>query len=385
MRESIDALLRNAVESGAAPNLSAIVADRDGLRYEGGAGAVTPGSSEIVDTATCYRLASMTKLVTTVAALQLVEAGRLGAEDAVGTYLPAIDELPVLERMGPEGPVLRPAEGRVTVRQLMTHTSGLTYWFFSPEVHAWEQATGVPNVLAGDARAFTAPLVADPGSRFEYGMSTDYLGRIVEEVSGVKLPDYLEEHVTGPLKMASTTFQPGDEQRARLVPVHVPNEGAWVATEIDWPREPDWWAGGHALYSTPRDYIRFQRAVLRGGELDGVRILSEQTVRDMFTPQIGDLDMPEVVPAADPMSTCDYPSGPGQTWGWGLQLNRRQIPGMRAPLSGSWAGLANTHFWIDPTTGVAASLYSQFLPFVTPDLMTVYAEFERAVYAGLNA
>ncbi|WP_032391789.1 serine hydrolase domain-containing protein [Rhodococcoides fascians] len=385
MKEVLDEILFRAVHTGAAPNISAVVADREGIIYSGGAGRRTPVTEDIVDVDTTYRLASMTKMVTTVAALQLVERGEIGLDDPAGAYVPGIDQLQVLDAMTSDGPRFRTPSTQPTIRHLLTHTSGLTYWFWSPEVFAWEQATGTPNVLAGNAAAFTAPLVADPGTRFEYGMNTDYLGKIIEVVSGNSLPRQVHDHVTGPLEMTHTTFSPSVEQRESLVPVYALTDKGWSVTDIDWPQEPDWWAGGHALYSTPRDYIRFQQMLLRRGELDGVRILSEKTVREAFTPQIGKLDMPATIPAADPASSSDYHSGAHQTWGWGLQLNREQRSGLRAPLSGSWAGLANTHFWVDPTNGIAASIYSQFLPFVTPGFMAVYEEFERAVYATHSA
>ena len=142
-------------------------------------------------------------------------------------------------------------------------------------------------------------------------------------------------------------------------------------------------AGGHGLYSTPRDYVRFERALLRGGELDGERILTQETVDAAFTNQIGDLDFPEAIATADPASTADFNAGPGYKWGYGLLLNTEDIPGMRRAYSGAWAGLLNTHFWVDRTTGVAGSIYSAFLPFVTPEAFQLYQDFEQALYASL--
>ncbi|SDH15060.1 Beta-lactamase [Pseudonocardia oroxyli] len=160
-------------------------------------------------------------------------------------------------------------------------------------------------------------------------------------------------------------------------------DDGWVATDVELSRDPEYYAGGHGLYSTPRDYIRFERALLRGGELDGQRILRESTVAEAFTNQIGDLDFPAVIPTADPASACTFEVPPGMKWGLGLLLNPEDEPGRRRAWSGSWAGLCNTHFWVDPTTGVCASIYSNFLPFATPEAMALYADFERALYASL--
>jgi len=147
-------------------------------------------------------------------------------------------------------------------------------------------------------------------------------------------------------------------------------------------QEPDWWAGGHGLYGPPSDYIKFERALLRGGELDGTRMLKQETVDAAFTNQIGDLEFPAAIPTSDPAATCDFSAGPGFKWGYGLLLSTTDIPGMRRAGTGAWAGLCNTHFWVDRTTGVCASIYSNFLPFATPEAMTMYQDFERALYAS---
>ncbi|GAA4550494.1 serine hydrolase domain-containing protein [Pseudonocardia xishanensis] len=384
MKAEIDELLRAAVDRGDVPNAVAVAADRDGVIYEGGAGPRAVGSADAAGPDTTFRLASMTKMITTAAVHRLVEQGRIDLDAPVASYRPEFDDLMVLESVEGDTPKLRPPASRATVRQLASHTSGLGYWFWNADLVAWEAATGVPNVLAGDARAFTAPLVADPGTKIVYGHSTDWLGLILETVSGQSIDVHLKESILEPLGMASTAFAIPEDQRAGLSPVHVKGEaGAWVATDIDWPREPDWWPGGHGLYSTPRDYLRFQRMLLSGGELDSVRVLSRESVDAAFSNQVGELTMPEVIPTASPMHSCDFPTGPGRVWGLGLMLNTQQEAGMRAPWSGAWAGLCNSHFWVDRTTGVTGAIYSQFLPFVTPESMELYAEFEKALYTGL--
>src|SRR5262249_25650694 len=158
---------------------------------------------------------------------------------------------------------------------------------------------------------------------------------------------------------------------------------AWMATEIDWNQEPDWWAGGHGLYSTPRDYLAFQRMLLGGGTLGDARILERATVDAAFTNQIGPLDFPPEIPTADPVMSCDCDFGPGLKWGLGLLLNTEAAPGMRAAGSGSWAGICNTHFWVDPSSGLTAAIYTQLLPLVEPRALKLYQDFERALYASL--
>jgi CubicO group peptidase (beta-lactamase class C family) len=182
--------------------------------------------------------------------------------------------------------------------------------------------------------------------------------------------------------MDQTTFLMDEGQAAVSTPVHVKgDDGGWVSAGEILNQSPDYWAGGHGLYSTPRDYIRFERAVLRGGELDGTRILQPATVDAAFRNQIGDLEFPAHVPTADPV-TCDVSLGPGLKWGYGLLLNPNDVPGERRAWSGAWAGVCNTHFWIDPTSGICASIYSNCLPFVTPEALQLYSDFETAIYAS---
>ncbi|MGY1671721.1 serine hydrolase domain-containing protein [Geodermatophilus sp. SYSU D00710] len=379
----MDEVLRRAVDSGVVPNVVATAADADGPFYEGAAGGRTAGTDQPLDGGTLFRIASMTKMVATVAALQLAERGELDLQAPVDTLVPSWSELQVLEGWDGDTPRTRPPATRATVHHLITHTSGLTYWFWNAEMVRWESTTGTPNVLSGRRTCLSAPLVADPGTRFEYGINTDWLGLVVEAVCGRTLDKYLEENVLAPLGMTQTTFSPTPEQRADLVPVHVRDEdGRWVATDLDWAEEAEWWAGGHGLYSTPRDYLRFQRMLLGDGELDGVRILRPETVEAAFTNQIGDLEFPSRIASADPSVSHPWNGPAGQKWGYGLLLTTEQQPGMRAVGSGAWAGVFNTHFWVDRASGVTGAIYTQFLPFIPEEAMAVYADFERAVYAS---
>ena len=381
---TLDEVLRAAVERGDVPGVVALAAGDDGVIYDGAAGVREAGADDPITPDTMMRIASMTKMVVTVAALQLVERGDLDLDAPVETYRPEFAELQVLEGFDGDTPRLRAPSARATVRQLATHTSGLGYWFLSGDIDRYEQVTGVPNILAGSAEVFRSPLLFDPGARFEYGISLDWLGRVVEAVSGQTLDAYLEEHVTAPLGMVHTTKLMSDEQRANSTPIHVRgDDGAWAPTEIDWPQEPEFWGGGHFLYSTPRDYLRFQRMLLGGGTFEGVQILRSTTVEDAFRNHIGELNWPPSQPTAHPELSAQVDLGPNLKWGLGLLLNEEQAPGMRAPFSGAWAGLFNTHFWVDPKSGVTGSIFSQVLPFADPPALQMYIDYEIALYASL--
>ncbi|MBI4941774.1 MAG: beta-lactamase family protein [Actinobacteria bacterium] len=381
----IDTVLAQAVEGGAVPHVVAIAADRDGVVYEGAAGVRVAGGNDPVTAATQFRIMSMTKMVVTAAALQQVESGALDLDAPVEQYCPDFGDLQVLDGFDGDTPRLRPPASRATVKQLVTHTSGLTYWFWNADLVKYEAVTGLPNVVPGRLEALKAPLVADPGTRFEYGINTDWLGRVVEAVTGRGLDVVVKEGITGPLRMDDTMFLLDDARRENAVTVHVPGEdGGWTSAGELLNQQPEWWAGGHGLYSTPRDYIRFERALLRGGELDGERILGQATVDAAFTNQIGDLDVPAEIPTADPPITDTLSVGPGYKWGYGLLLNSADVPGRRRAGTGAWAGLFNTHFFIDRTTGICASIYTNSLPFITRDqAWKMYGDFEEALYASL--
>jgi methyl acetate hydrolase len=359
--------------------------DGESVFYQAGFGPRVTGQDDEVSADTEFAIMSMTKMLVTVAALQQVEQGRLDLDAPVDSYRPEFAEVQVLEGFDGDTPRLRAPKTRATVRNLITHTSGLGYWFWNADLLKYEQVTGLPNVVPGQAEAFKAPMVADPGTRFVYGINTDWLGRVVEAVVGQGLDVVVKESITGPLGMDNSYFALADGHKASRAAVHIKDaDGHWFdAGDIVNRTNPDWWAGGHGMYSTPRDYIRFERALLRGGELDGTRILSGEMVDAAFRNQIGELDFPAEIPTADPVSTGPFNIGPGYKFGYGLLLNTVDAPGGRRAWSGAWAGLFNTHFWIDRTTGICASIYSNSLPFITPEALTLYAGYEAALYAAL--
>ncbi|MBW0089328.1 beta-lactamase family protein [Pseudonocardia sp. KRD-184] len=382
-RSAIDQVLQAAVDAGAVPSVAAIAADRNGVIYEGAAGPRAAGSDDPLTVDTHFRIMSMTKMVATTAALQQVEKGALDLDAPIADYCPEFADVQVLDGWDGDTPRLRAPKSQATVKQLVTHTSGLGYWFWSEDLVRWEAATSTPNVLSGANVIFTAPLLADPGTSYVYGINTDWLGKVVEAAAGTTLDVAIKDGITGPLGMTETAFQLNEGWKDSLTPVHIKGEDGWVDSGIELNQTPEYFAGGHGLYSTPRDYIKFQQALLGGGEFGGVRILQQATVDQAFTNQIGDLDFPPAIPTADPTATHEFNAGPGYKWGLGLLLNTQDVPGMRRAYSGAWAGLANTHFWVDPTTGVCGSIYSNFLPFVPPEALELYANYEKALYASL--
>jgi methyl acetate hydrolase len=379
--ERLEEVLAEVVGSGRLPGAVGIVADADGPIYQAAYGFRDRTAGEAMTVDSVFRIASMTKLATSIAALQLVEAGRLDLDAPVVDVVASFGQLQVLDGFDGDQPRLRPPRSPATVRQLFSHTSGLAYDTWHEGLFRYRQLTGAPNINTGLLASLRVPLVVDPGTAFAYGTSTDWLGLVVEAVGGQPLEAYWAEHLFGPLGMADTTATPSVEQRARAARVHVrADDGTWSSTSIDNATDVEFCAGGHALYSTPGDYLRLQELLLRGGAVGTTRILEATTVEEMFENQIGGIDVPRFESYIPGLSDS-FDLGPGHKWGLGLLLNQRAEPGLRSSGSGGWAGVFNTFFWVDRNNGVAGALYTQTLPFYDADVVACYRQFERAVYA----
>ncbi len=381
----MDGMLDAAAAAGDVPGAIATVVDADGVLYGGAGGKVRVGEDAEATTETMVWIASMTKALATVGVLQLVEQGRLGLDDDVASILPEFGELQVLEGFDGDEPRMRPAASKATIRNLLTHTAGLGYSFINVNLHRWYEVTGAPEPLECTRDYLEAPLMSDPGTAWEYGTNVDWAGAVLEEVTGTTLDEYLSEHLFEPLRMSDTTFRLSDDQRARLMPIHQRvADGSFAVSDLALPPEPAMACAGHGCYSTAADYGRFLRALLRGGELDGVRVLREETVELALSPQIGSLPLPDVVPTVDPEVTNDIVNLPvRRSWGLGFELVLEDLPGMRRAGTGAWAGLSNCYYWLDRTAGRAGIFLTQVLPFFDLRIIERCVELEQAAYADV--
>jgi len=363
-----DTLLRTAVDDRRVPNVVAMVATRDGVVYRGAVG---------VPHDAIFAIASMTKPVTSVAVMQLVEAGRVALDEPAHTYLPELRRVQVLD-----GGKLRPPKSPPTVRQLLTHTSGFAYDLFNHEIAELVQTGRLVSIRTGTDEFLRAPLVFDPGTQWEYGIGTDWLGRLAERVSGQSLDVYFKTNIFDPLGLSDTVFAVPADKRARLAPLYMRQaDGTLQVLPEPSAEAPKFLSGGGGLYSTAADYLRFSRALLAGGELDGRRILRSETVAMMGEHQIGELAVGEIE-ALDPRLVAPETVLPGGIDGFGLgfALNRRPLVSGRGANTMSWAGVYNTFFWIDRERGIAAVLLSQLLPFGDGGAALVAEDFDRLVY-----
>ena len=376
---ALDTSLRGAVERKDVPGVVALVADRDHVLYRGAFGVADVSTGRPLTPDALFRIASMTKPITSVALMQLVEQDRIALDDPAEKYLPELKALKVLESFdATTGDYrLRPPARPPTVRHFLTHTSGLAYPFTSA---IWRDLK--PH--AGDSFPFGGPLLFDPGEQWHYSTSTDVVGRLVEVVSGQKLEDYFREHIFAPLKMDDTSYNVPEAKGPRLVAqqqragahtdgaveLQNPQLGLTIASPI----------GGGGLASTVDDYGRFVRMFLNGGTLDGVRVLKPETVALMGQNHIGAVSVPAQTSALPRSADFTFIADGRDKWGLGFLITVDQVPGKRSPGSLSWGGINNTYFWIDPARGIAGTIMMQYLPFADAKALATYDTFERGAY-----
>jgi CubicO group peptidase (beta-lactamase class C family) len=379
----IDDVLRAAVDAGEIPGVVAMAATHTGVMYEGAFGRRALGTGAAMTPETVFRIASMTKAITCVAAMQLVEQGKLDLHAPVPDVDPALSAPQVLEGFDDAGTaILRPAKRAITLRHLLTHTAGFSYEAWNAKMARYVPQSGMPPHTTGKLAALRMPLVFDPGERWEYGINIDWVGRIVESVTGQRLDACLRDRIFEPLGMTDTGFVISDEQRARQARVHQRQpDGSLVAQPLETPFTPEFHAGGGGLYSTAGDYLAFLQMLLHGGTWKGARVLRPETVALMAENHIGDLPA-GVMETQNPARSNDVDFFPGARvrWGLGAMLNLEPGPNGRRAGTLSWAGLYNSYYWLDPAARVAGVLLMQILPFADARAVSLYGRFERAVY-----
>jgi CubicO group peptidase (beta-lactamase class C family) len=377
-KAAIGVFMQQAVARGDVPGVVTLVADRDGVLYAGGAGKQDVARDVAMLPDAIFRIASMTKPVTSVALMMLVEEGKVGLDDPVSKYLPAFDARPVIVNFSAADGTFRthPATRAIAIRHLLTNTSGLGYAFSDPIV---ERIVDVTKKTEPEL-----PLLHDPGSKWTYSPGTRVLGWVVEKVSGEPLDGYLRTRIFAPLKMLDTGHSVPADKVTRVVTVHT-REGGKLAEAPNEPQQASPVRGDGGLYSTAHDYGRFMRMLLNGGSLESAKILSPQTVQLMGRNHIGSIFI-ETQPNAMPQRTQPFPIGAGRDkFGLGFQITMAdpKYARFRSPGSLSWGGINNTHFWIDPRRGLGGIVLMQVLPFYDAACIGVLRGIEEIVYRHL--
>ena len=379
---TLQKVLDEAVAREDVPFAVGMTGNAGGVTWSGAAGEAAPGRAAATDTV--FRVFSMTKAVGSTAAMILIDRGEMDFDTPVEEVLPEFAELRVLEGWDGDTPRLRAPRVKATARHLATHTSGLEYEFWNAGPGEYQAKTGAVTILSGLKSSMFYPMMTDPGTRWGYGPSIDWLGLMVEKISGQRIDAFLKENLFDPLGMADTDVEVRDHMAPRLAVVKARGEdGHFADFALAPPSNPEVYGMGHALYSTPEDYMRFLRMFLNRGALDGTRVMSEGAVARMLENHMGPLTFEKMVTVAPPV-TADFDpfEGTVKTHSFGFMRNEADIPGMRRAGSQSWAGVLNTHYWFDPASDLAGLIMTQSLPFVEPRWMATYGAFERAAYAA---
>jgi methyl acetate hydrolase len=387
-KAQIDQILRQKSNAKEIPGVVAIAANSKEVIYQGAFGKRDLSKDDAMTLDSVFWIASMTKAITAAAAMQLVEQGKLSLDAPIGKVLPDLAAPQVLEGFDANGePRLRPAKRAITLRHLMTHTAGFCYNMWNGDMVQYLEKTGLPAVTTCKNDALKTPLMTDPGTRWEYGINIDFVGKAIEAVSGKRLDAYLRDHLFTPLGMTDTGFKIGESQRKRLVAMHGRGpDGSLAPIPFELEQDPEFYMGGGGLYGTAGDYIKFTQMILNKGRGNGNQVLKPETVTMMGQNHIGELTMTKMTSAVA-FATNDVDLYPGMVKKWGLSflITTAKTQEGRSPGSLAWAGLANTYFWIDPVRDVAGVILMQVLPFVDQKCLEAYAGFERGVYAGLDA
>lgn len=385
--DALDKLFKGAVAEQRVPGVVALVADRTGIRYARSFGTRDTSTGAPMELDSVFGIASMTKTMSATVLLQLVERSMVTLDTPVGDLLPAYDRLPVLDGFYGSEPVLRPAGRRGTVLNLLTNTSGLAHPTWNARLLRYVETSGIPlSELSGTRQVFGIPFVCDPDTEFHYGMSTDWLGLVIEAVAGQPFEVVLQNQVLEPLGLRDTVVLRSPEQLERAVSVHARDaRGGWEPIPASYYAPgvtvPEVYPAGGSLYSTALDFLRFQSALLGDGSYNGTRLLRADTVERMFRNQIGTLDV-GLLKTEVQTASCDIPLQ-GWKWGLGLLVNEDVGPDGRSAGSGGWGGGWNTFFWIDRAKGLTAAMYVQTVPFYDPQVIGLYHRFE-ALVSGLS-
>ena len=379
LNDDVAILMQGAVQAGRVPGVVVAAAGREEAGFVAGYGLRRLGAPEPMAPDTVVWIASMTKAVTATAAMRLVEAGRLSLDAPASEVLPALGAVQVLAGFDGAGqPVLRAPKRAVTLRHLLTHTSGFAYDTWSPAIARFRKATGTPPVSTCRNAALDLPLLFDPGEGWTYGIGIDWVGKMVEAVTGQRLGAHLAETILGPLSMTDTAFRLRPDMRERLAGMHARGaDGALTPIPFEVEQDPEFDMGGGGLYSTARDYLAFARMILNGGRHGRERLLKAATVAEMARDQIAPLSVQPMVTAI-PGASNDADFFPGLPCGWGLSflVNRATTPQGRSAGGLAWAGLGNTYYWIDHGRGTAGVFLTQILPFFDAAAIDLFRGFE---------
>ncbi len=376
----IDSVLSEGIRARKIPCVVAMVANGNHILYQGAFGKRDGTTDTPIAVSSIFSIASMTKALTSVAAMQLVEKGTLTLDDPVAKWVPELGTFPVLDGFDKAGrPIYHKQRTPMTLRHMLSHSSGLAYNVWSAPLTQLDKAGGSSG----------STLMFEPGTGWQYGYGPEWTGRLIERVTKLTLEQYFERYVTGPLQMKDTAFSIPAAKFSRMASTYArslnpPTKGMIFEVPRKLPGPPAVFDGGGGLYSTAPDYVRFMQMILRRGDGGaGGRLLQQATAEMMASNQIGELSAGKLKSLRpDVASDTDFHPGVVDKFGLGFLITSEDVAGGRSAGSLAWAGIDNTFFWIDPKRNLCATIMMQFLPFCDKEAVGLLGDFERAIYSN---
>jgi len=366
------------------PGIVAVVANKKEIIYQRASGINSMVNKDSLRIDHLFTIASMTKAITAVAVMQLYEKGNIRIDDPIAEYLPELDSIGVIDQFNKQDTTfsIKHPSQPITIRHLLTHTSGIGYEWDNRVLNMINQKKYAGKLW----QPYTDyPLLNEPGAKWNYGMSYDVLGKMIEKVSGISLDKYFYQNIFKPLGMENTFYTVPENKSSRLTNWYARNNGVLTEQQSLGKQKPNI-NGGGGLYATAEDYTRFLQMLLNKGTFKGIKILRKESVQEMTKNQIGDLFIETQVGAMANISN-DFPSGAGKDkfgYGFVITTNLDNDGTKRKPGSYNWAGAFNTYYWVDPKSGIIAIILMQILPFYDKDCIEILDGFERLVYKYLN-
>ncbi|MDH4991799.1 serine hydrolase [Aquamicrobium lusatiense] len=385
LKSACDAVLSRVTQGESrVPGVVAMVTDRKQDIYSGAAGDRRLGDGAMSED-TVFAIFSTTKAIAGTTALQCVEEGLLDLDAPARDYVPAIGKLQVLDGFDSAGkPMLRAPKSDVTTRQLMLHTGGFGYDFFNEKYRRMAEEHGQPSIVAATRAAIETPLLFDPGEKWEYGSNIDWVGQVVEAIRGKRLGEVMRERIFAQLGMQEIAFTrtPSMKERSATIHARTADGGLSPMDGFELPDNPEVDMGGHGLYATIPEYMKFIRMWLNDGDGPNGRVLKPETVAWAVKNGLQEHQKVGMLPGVIASLSNDAEFFPGlkKSWSYTFMVNDEEAPTGRPAGAIGWAGLANSFYWIDRQNGVGGYWATQILPFGDPVSFGGYLDFETAVY-----
>ena len=382
LNQTLEKVLENTVNrAGGAPGVVAMVTDRNGNIYEGAAGFRDLDTKVPMTTDTVFALFSTTKAITGAVLMKLIEEGKASLEDPVKKYVPEIEDIMVLDSFNSDGtPKLRKPNKDITINMLMLHTAGFGYEFFSENDRRYRESKGVPSILTSTFDSIKSVLLFEPGERWNYGVNIDWVGKVIEAVCGKRLEEVMKEYIFEPLNMNDISFNPNTSMKGRRATIHTRDQNGLLTPKPDLilPEDPEMDMGGHGLYASIGEYMKFIRMILN----DGQGIFKKETIEQMAQNGLGELKSGGWL-TSDTTLANDGEFFPGvqKSWSYTFQVNDEPLPTGRPAGQLMWAGLANLYYFIDRENGIGGFWATQMFPYQDPASYLGYVEFESAIYS----